>query len=318
MIIIAVICLLTRMKKIDMLSVFRNRKIQGGSRRWYGWGTKSKNSTPQATQSYKIEGTTYGFPSDEKSIPPQRQLDAFFSPITKPPPAIPQTAATLLTANSQRYDAVREALLNNPDPIGISRSRSQDTKYHNPSYYTHDPYYNNIYNTNATYVTQNTANAYDPTQGEVNHLSYLSSLSSGFGDAQIIIPESGPTKQSVQGTPQSSHQSRKFSWVSSVPGLRRQGDRDTVYTMSSVESAPRFRSVNSWVAQQTGHVERRKQIGKEIPAMPGGPLPLQIGITHRRKMSEDPAFKYHPGDEVEISRGGRIPSAILDRKTGVR
>jgi hypothetical protein len=137
------------------------------------------------------------------------------------------------------------------------------------------PDYNNTYNTNTTYLTQYTSELYDPGgQREVNHLSYLSSLSSGFGDAQIIIPESGLIKPNSQGARQSSHQSRKFSWVSSVPGIRREGDRDTVYTRSSVDSAPRFRSVTSWVAQQTGRLGRGQQNDREVPNLPEIPRTL--------------------------------------------
>jgi hypothetical protein len=314
-IIVAGAYLLTRMKKIDLLSVVRNREVRkGGPKGWYGWRRKSMNWTSLSTQGYTNEDGAYGYHSDEKSTPAQRQLDAFFSPIAKPPLATPQATSTLSKTDPQRQDVVRKALLDNPAPFGIS---PQDSKPLPPDYYTYDSNYNNTYNTNTTYVTQNTADVYDPAQREVNHLSYLSSLSSGFGDAQIIIPESGPTKPNAQEPRQSLHQSRKFSWVSSVPGFRRQGDRDTVYTTSSEESAPRFRTVNSWVAQQTGRVERRQQSDKEIPAMPEIPLPLQIGVDHRRRVSEDPAFRHHPGDEVALKKGSRVQSAILDRRMGV-
>jgi hypothetical protein len=53
--------------------------------------------------------------------------------------------------------------------------------------------------------------------------------------------------------------------------------------------------------------------------MPEIPKPLQAGVAtnHQRNKSEDPAFKHHPGDEVELSRGSRIPSTVLDKKFGI-
>jgi len=315
------------MMKIDVLSPFRNRGFRRGSKGWPGWRRRSKDLTSLEPPKYPGQDGSYGYPSDEKSIPPQRQLDAFFSPVAIPPLANPQTAATLSQADPQRQDQVREALLNNPAPFGASpasqrQPSAQQTQPFTQSLQQNEHDYNNTYNSNNTYntnttsVSRNTSDAYDPAQREVNHLSYLSSLSSGFGDAQIIIPESGPTKSNNQAPRQSSHQSRKFSWVSSVPGFRRQDDRDTVYTTASIESAPRYRTVNSWVAQQSNRVDRRLESDREVPNMPEIPLPLQIGIDHQRKASEDPAFKHHPGDEIEVRKGIRIPSSILDRNTG--
>lgn len=169
--------------------------------------------------------------------------------------------------------------------------------------------YNNT-GTQNTFLTRQTSDAYDPNQREVNHLSYLSSLSSGFGDG-LIIPDPTVNGSSQQGPRQSRQQTGapRFSWQTSV--------RDTVYTTTSIDSAPRFRTVNSWVAQQSGRVERQ-QIEQEVPAIPAIPAPLQAGVDHQRKISEDPAFRYHPGDEIPLSGGRRVPSVILDRTIGHR
>jgi len=162
------------------------------------------------------------------------------------------------------------------------------------------------------------SDAFDPNPREMNHMSYMSSLSSGFGDG-LIMPE--PT---VNGgaSRQTYRQSRnpgvsRFSWSTAnpqTPGLK--GDRDTIYTTTSTDSAPRFRTVNSWVAHQAGRVDKN---GQTVPSMPPLPLSLQTtGISdHQRKPSEDPAFKHHPGEEIEIGKGSRVPSAILDTKTNV-
>ena len=162
------------------------------------------------------------------------------------------------------------------------------------------------------------SDANDPAQREVNHMSYLSSLSSGFGD-QIIIPEPGPMKpNNIRASRQSYRQSRKFSWATSARGP--QGDRDTVYTTSSIDSQPpRFRTINSWVAQQTGRLQKQNLNKDEVPSMPEIPKPLRVavGVDHQRKSSEDPAFRHHPGDEIELGRASRIPSTILDKKFGI-
>lgn len=269
---------------------------------WPGWRRRSSDLT--SFEQEKRSDINYGYPSDEKLE--QRPGESFFNPIAKPILAPPPNATPAPTNASRQTEIdIRQ------QPLAVSPQ--QEKKPVEQAFYATEY---NTYNTNGTYLTQNTSNLQYPNQTDINHLSYLSSLSSGFGDAEINIPESGPTKPNPQGVRQSSHQSRKFSWVSSVPGFRRQGDRDTVYTTTSEDSAPRFRTVTSWVAQQTGRVERKQQIDSEIPNIPTIPRPLQIGVDEND--NNRTVFQYHPGDEVQISRGSRVPSEILDRKIGLR
>jgi hypothetical protein len=330
------------MMKVDLFAKLRNRKFGGGgSRGWYGWRRQEEDYSSDPPPQYAEDI----YPPDEKPIPNQQHLDAFYSPITIPPMATPGTAAVLSNADSERQNVVREALLDNPAPFGtsvlpplVTLSTTQNF-YQTNSSNTFSPMSplsrqasdpnkalgtqnsllsrgNSDYNNTGTQNTFLTQNAYDLNQREPNHLSYLSSLSSGFGDG-LIIPEStvagGGPRQSYRQSP--NQRTSRFSWTTSARGPT--GDRDTVYTTSSIESAPRFRTVNSWVAQQTGRVEKRAQNQKEVPAMPAIPLPLQAGVDHQRNPSEDPAFRAHPGDEIAVSNGTRIPSVILDRNTGV-
>jgi hypothetical protein len=340
--IMAGIYFLCRMMKVDLFAKLRNRKFgRGGPRGWYGWRRQEEDYPSDPPPQYAEDI----YPPDEKPIPNQQQLDAFYSPITIQPIATPATAAVLSNADSERQNVVREALLDNPAPFGTSMFPPLVTPSATQNFYQTNssntvspvsPLYRQASDANKTLGTQNsllsreisdynntgtqntflTQNAYDPNQREPNHLSYLSSLSSGFGDG-LIISES---TVAGGGPRQSYRQSRnprtsRFSWATSARGPT--GDRDTVYTTSSIESAPRFRTVNSWVAQQTGRVEKRAQNQKEVPAMPAIPLPLQAGVDHQRNPSEDPAFRAHPGDEIAVSNGTRIPSVILDRNTGV-
>lgn len=341
------------MMKVDVLSKFRNRSFsRGGARGWYGWRRKSTDYSSDPPPVYPGEE----YPPDEKPIPTQRSLDAFFSPMARPPLATPAGAAALSSTDTQRQETVRAALADNPAPFGVSPEAQTGTLSATHNFYNISPQNPNLsrqpgtqasqnsqvsalslqnttlsrqpgtqnsllsgadsnYNntgTQNTFLTMQTSDAYDPNQREVNHLSYLSSLSSGFGDG-LVIPDS-----TVNGAPQPGYRQSqsqgvaRFSWVTSIR------DRDTVYTQASIESAPRFRTVNSWVAQQSNHVERQQQSNAEVPAMPAIPLPLQAGVDHQRKPSEDPAFRAHPGDEIPISGGSRVPSEILDKTIGFK
>jgi hypothetical protein len=338
--------------KVDILSKFRNRTFsRGGARGWYGWRRQAMDySDPPPVYPGEF------YPAEEKAIPAQRQLDAFFSPMARPPLATPAGAAALTNTDPQRQETVRVALLDNPAPFGVSPEAQAGDLSATHDFYNISPQNANLsrqpstqasqisqvsalsqqnttlsrqpgtqasllsqansnYNntgTQNTFLTMQTADAYDPNQREVNHLSYLSSLSSGFGDG-LVIAASTVNGAPQQGYRQSQSQgAARFSWATSVR------DRDTVYTQASMESAPRFRTVNSWVAQQSSRVERQRQSNDEVPAMPPIPLPLQAGVNHHRKPSEDPAFRAHPGDEIPISRGSRVPSEILDKTIGLK
>jgi len=103
---------LSKMMKIDLLSKFRNREFsRGGRRGWYGWRRKETNYFLDPPPVYPGEE----FPSDEKSIPAQRQLEAFYSPMARPPLAAP----ALSNADPQRQETVRAALLEKPAPSGF-------------------------------------------------------------------------------------------------------------------------------------------------------------------------------------------------------
>jgi hypothetical protein len=333
--VVAGVYFFARMRKIDLWAFFLGRKFERGGRRgWYGWRKQDDyTSDPPPVYSDK-------YPPDEKNIPVQQQIDAFYSPPVAPPMATPANAAVLQRADSQRHEMGQETQLNNTTPFGSSSTPQPAALTATQNFYNLGPQptslsrqpgsqntqvsqvsslsnYNNT-GTQNTFLTRNTSDAYDPNQREVNHLSYLSSLSSGFGDG-LIMPD--PTVSGANGR-QSYRQSRnpgaaRFSWMtnSQNPGAR---DRDTVYTTASIETAPRFRTVNSWVAQQAGRVERQAQSNNEVPSMPPLPMPLQVGVgvDHQRKPSEDPAFRHHPGEEVAIARGSRVASSILDTKIG--
>ncbi|ORY63524.1 uncharacterized protein BCR38DRAFT_229864 [Pseudomassariella vexata] len=134
-----------------------------------------------------------------------------------------------------------------------------------------DPFFNQ------SELARQPSDAYNPGQRQVYRASELSSLSSGFGDGDIIIPDLPKPPQASMQMRESSNLGR-FSWVSRGGP----GDRETIYTTTSEDRPARYRGVNSWVNQQAGRI-KRAAIGdrdeEEIPAVPGIPKQAQTNPT---------------------------------------
>ncbi|RYP56774.1 hypothetical protein DL770_010817 [Monosporascus sp. CRB-9-2] len=117
--------------------------------------------------------------------------------------------------------------------------------------------------------------------------SEISSLSSGFGDGDIVIPQSltappppvAARQEAPQPPPRTPNYLGRFSWISrSSSG----GRRETVYTQTSEDRPARFRSINSWVNQQAGRVRRADSRAKErgeVPVMPA--VPGELNVTQQ-------------------------------------
>lgn len=139
---------------------------------------------------------------------------------------------------------------------------------------------------NQSELARQPSDAYDPARRQVNRASELSSISSGFGDGDIIVPGMpGMVLQPPPPVTQSLRASQngvgRFSWVS-------KSNRETVYTETSEDLPPRFRSVTSWVDQQTGRVKRalaRPETDEDVPPVPG--LPAGTG---QNGMPPEPQF----------------------------
>ncbi|GAB0131816.1 hypothetical protein EsDP_00000274 [Epichloe bromicola] len=113
-------------------------------------------------------------------------------------------------------------------------------------------------------------------------LSDISSLSSGFGDGQFIMDTlngtNSHTTPAVETTVQAPFPAVQRESVSSH-GQR----RDTVYTEASEDMPHRFRTVNSWVKQQSSRVTRAKQrdqssTPEETPPVPKLPPEQDLGL----------------------------------------
>lgn len=140
----------------------------------------------------------------------------------------------------------------------------------------------------------------------------------------------------------------RFSWTNSqAPQTPHDPSRDTLSQplgrdsfMTNRSSVPRFRTINSWVNQQSNRVEEQKLKeqyrmtqsseysddvnGDQVPEMPPVPKTYrQTGglagkdIKHQRhetrtSIGTAPVFKQHPGTEVRFSTRSTVPSEILD------
>ncbi|KAB8295881.1 hypothetical protein EYC80_008702 [Monilinia laxa] len=254
-----------------------------------------------------------GYPIDEKFT--KREMAGYYNPENKAALERPGSASVNsrgLRTELQRQNSSRST----QSGMGMSPSpvAGPGQSYSFPS--NADFYYSQsgTLRSQQSGLSGQSSNAYDPSQREVNHISYLSSISSGFGDSLVMPDDSAPPQNPVS----------RFSWTTASQGGPQ--NRDTIYTTTSEDTAPRFRTVNSWVAQQTGRLEGKQQSDMEIPAMPEIPIsytyrsqvPYPLFTEgHQRKGSENPAFRHHPGDEIEFGRGSRVPSSILDRKFGI-
>ncbi|TAQ86863.1 hypothetical protein B7494_g4831 [Chlorociboria aeruginascens] len=295
----SLVYLFIRMKKTNVQAIYQNREIpREGPRQWYGWRKKIDGTPSDAPPAYSSEL----YSTLNKSLQPTPgSLGESFAPLSKP-----ETAAGIAVMDTLPKAAVEDSLLQNPALIPLTPAQQPAVKQSATQAFYGKPAIIPVISVAAeqlspsdyygTQRTWKTTEVYDPAQRQVNHLSTLSSLSSGFGDAQIRIPEE-PARISRAVS--------RFSWATAA-----RGERDTVYTSTSVESAPRFRTVNSWVAQQTGHLERQAQSDKEVSSMPRIP-------AHQHNVSEDQAFRQHPGMEIPIARGSRVASSILDKKIGL-
>lgn len=127
---------------------------------------------------------------------------------------------------------------------------------------------------NQSELARQASTAFDPAKRAVYRASELSSISSGFGDGDFIIPAPPPAALQHEGG-----ESRPISYAKSASRSRSNsvthgnGQRDTVYTTTSEDMPARYRSVNSWVNQQTGRVQRQqvRDDDADVPPVPSLP-----------------------------------------------
>ncbi|KAJ4425072.1 hypothetical protein N0V82_000354 [Gnomoniopsis sp. IMI 355080] len=145
---------------------------------------------------------------------------------------------------------------------------------------------------NQSELARTASAAYDPATRAVYRASELSSISSGFGDGDIIVPPMATLQQGQDPRPysfaKSSGSRSRANSVATRSEVGSNGQRDTIYTTTSEDMPTRYRSVNSWVNQQTGRVERqqRRDTDEEIPPVPI--LPPEQRLTMMMDDGEEP------------------------------
>ncbi|OBT90653.1 hypothetical protein VE02_00529 [Pseudogymnoascus sp. 03VT05] len=294
-----VVYILLRLRKTDAFSCFSC------------CGSKRKSQSNASKSLYHASGI-FGTAAPSETQTHSRGFSAFFNPMI-------QIRATEYEKDpSQGQPYWRNSLIQNAAPIAVSQQPMPSRD--DPPMPVLPP-------------------AYRQVNGKNPRMSEVSSLSSGFGDAVIDIPESGPTtyvNKSGQGLPKPNNQTLgvdlgpRFSWAN-VPtprtlGTHRNGDTaNTATTTNSRDSEPRFRTVTSWVNQQTNRVMKNQgddrasaapgQGSSSVPDVPAVPEAYGGGKHQRMSSAEtDVVFRAHPGDEVEIKESSRIPSTLLTRK----
>lgn len=116
-------------------------------------------------------------------------------------------------------------------------------------------------------------------------ISDVSSLSSGFGDGDIIISQPSNAATTYAVTPNRSNtfdSNINLSAVRNSPERKsfssrfsRNHSRDTVMTNSSEDLRPRFRTVSSWVHQQSRRTKQRSAANRSEDRGMSTPLPEQ-------------------------------------------
>ncbi|KAK3313481.1 hypothetical protein B0H66DRAFT_629394 [Apodospora peruviana] len=315
------------------------RKTGGGFRGLFPSGLKSKipflkkrswarldetATIKSMPPSYREKASTAGpepfgdFYGQEKARAPPKSVDLFAAlqrPQDQPvQPNEPSTLDTTVVASTMAISHQPQESFSSTVPVqfgtgtmmtttdlsGTVRSRMGPGVFYNQSEMARTP-----------------SEAYDPTRRQVNRRSALSSISSGFGDGDLVVP--GPviaTPQPILTVPgETGNYSKRFSWMSQSQS---QGRRDTIYTESSEDMPPRFRSLTSWVDQQTGRIKRAQQRELEEGLPPPVPhLIGQPGVPGVHNLPHEQSFNMMmPDDEqprrVDYSAATMSSQAIHD------
>lgn len=168
-----------------------------------------------------------------------------------------------------------------------------------------DPYYNQ------SELARQASTAFDPAKRAVYRASELSSISSGFGDGDIILPPPAAAQSDMGPRPFSFMKKQNLSRSNSVANRSEagsNGQRDTVYTTTSEDMPVRYRSVNSWVNQQTGRAQRQaeRSDAEDVPPVPD--LPPEQRLTMMMDDGEEPR-RY----DDTLSSQPPVPSLPTDR-----
>ncbi|KAI1102819.1 hypothetical protein F4804DRAFT_250650 [Jackrogersella minutella] len=214
-------------------------------------------------------------PIYEKGEYDTMQSGGFYGPNKAYPPG-PGSAARSVVSNSEtgtlrklpnitNDGSALASIIDQYPPGNEEVARNGDARLTMRSQAT-QPYYNE------SELPRQQRDTFNPPKRAGNRASELSSISSGFGDGDIIIPpplavSKSPTDEAADNP--TARDASRDSWMS-----REGGRRETVYTTTSEDRPARFRSISSWVNQQAGRAKRagsRARDRGEVPVMPAIP-----------------------------------------------
>lgn len=184
------------------------------------------------------------------------------NPSTLSPQAAAQYSAAMMGSGTMGSGTMGNGTMETFESLTSDRSRMPDAYF------------------NQSELARQASTAYDPAKRAVYRASELSSISSGFGDGDFIIPAPPAAALQPQGG-----ESRPISYAKSASRSRSNstvngnGQRDTVYTTTSEDLPARYRSVNSWVNQQTGRVQRQQARDDDSDVPPVPSLPAEERYT---------------------------------------
>ncbi|KAI1374600.1 hypothetical protein F4677DRAFT_161893 [Hypoxylon crocopeplum] len=208
------------------------------------------------------------------------QPGTFYGP-GKVYPAGPGSAVRSVASNSET-GTLRQPLNNNPAHASIIDQYAPDNEAASVNNNVNltlrsqmsqmsQPYYDE------SQIVRQPPDGYEQAKRPGNRASALSSISSGFGDGDIIIPPPLAVNKPLPSQGPPDNPAARESWMS-----REGSRRETVYTTTSEDRPARFRSISSWVNQQAGRAKRagsRARERGEVPVIPA--IPGEISMTQQ-------------------------------------
>lgn len=219
--------------------------------------TYSSRSIQSPQSGATINIARYAQPQQQQQIPSASQFQ-------------PQSNVSPLSQGTNRF-VIPENATYDPSSTAQYAAGTMQTFDTTSSYRSRMPHA--VYNQSE--LARQASTAYDPARRAVNRASELSSISSGFGDGDIIVPPPAVLQQNGESASYSYTKARDSTIQSNSTASPDAGDagdaqtrRDTVYTTTSEDRPARYRSVGSWVNQQTGRVQRHQADAPPVPSLP--------------------------------------------------
>lgn len=239
------------------------------------FSASTQSSAMNSHSTYSSQGLsmqTVSYPQQQQQPAGLPQLQTNFGPMraANDPFASPEDALTYNNLSPNSTLNYGNGTMQTFETTSTDRSRMPD------------PYYNQ------SELARQASTAFDPAKRAVYRASELSSISSGFGDGDFIVPPPAAAQQGARPFSYAKTSRSRSNSVANRSEVGSAGQRDTVYTTTSEDMPARYRSVNSWVNQQTGRVQRQQEraADEDVPPVPS--LPPEERLTMMMDDGEEP------------------------------